>query len=143
MSKKNETMKLKMEDIENVLASVGVNDEVANPARYLATLMIGVDPREGTSRLYKFIKKISDRDDEPSFDEWLNIKEMVLHSGLYSRQFVSLETSADAAKTLIKYVYAKKRAVTIEDKTERTGGRATKLTPEEVDIFEENFLARL
>jgi len=113
-----------------------------NPVQYLAELMIGFDPRKRSGKLFKIIKACADEGRQPNDHEWQEIKDLVLYTDLYRLAPVTLDQSTEAAKKLIEFIHAKKRATTITEGESTLEALVAPLTEEEVDDFEQWLIER-
>jgi len=129
---KNETDTLR----EMIIDAVGEGSLVSEPAKFLAALMAGKDPRQKSSELYRLMKQINDDERQPNEDEWIEMKELVLYTDLYRPAPVSLDESAKAAKELMAYLHAKLRSTTVKGKIAHKHVVYKDLSPDEIEEFE-------
>lgn len=109
--------------IEDVCREYGVPD----PARWLATIMTGNDPRPMDAPIVEMIKKIVYREFEedeegdpfPDESEWAALVDHVLSSGLYAKARVPLQDSHKAAQKLMDFLHRQQKstAMTVKDAT--------------------------
>lgn len=123
-------------NIRKMIQSVCGDDLTAEPAKFLASLMAGRDPRERESDLYRLIKQIRDEERKPKKDEWTRICQMVLYTDLYRPVPVSLDESHKAARQLMEYLHAKKKSVSVRGKIAHKVYKVTDLSPDEIAEFE-------
>jgi len=121
-------------DLDGWLDESGTPD----PGRFLAMVMAGQDPRTGTdvSELWALVNQNADR--RPSKADWDRIVAIVLSDDRYQRDFVSSEESLKAAKTLMEFLYAKRKAIEVSGHVSSTV-RVVSLTPEQIELFNEKF----
>ena len=123
-------------NIRDMIYSVCGDGIAAEPAKFLASLMAGKDPRDKDSKLYQLIKQIRDEDRKPKRDEWITICNMVLATDLYRPVPVSLTDSHKAASQLMEYLHAKKKSVSIRGKIAHKHVMVKPLDPDEIEEFE-------
>lgn len=85
---------------------------VPTPGEFLASIMSGVDPRPRCPLLVHYVRQI--RDEVPQKDDWDFIRDLILDSGKYDKEPVTLEESIKAAEKLMDFLHAKLKAVEIQ-----------------------------
>lgn len=125
--------------VREAIEAICKDDILSEPAKFLASLMAGIDPRGKDSRLYRFIKQIRDEDRLPNDAEWRKLCNLVLSTDLYRPVPVGLADSHNAAKQLMEYLYGKKKAISVRGKVAHKHIVIKPLTPEEIETFEEWF----
>lgn len=122
--------------VREAIEAVCNDDILGEPAKFLASLMAGIDPRGKDSKLYRTIKQIRDEDRKPSNSEWRQICNLVLSTDMYRPVPVGLAESSQAAKQLMEYLYGKKKSVSVRGKVAHKHVILKPLTPDEIEEFE-------
>lgn len=110
-----------IQSLRKAIAGVCKHYQVPDPARWLATIMTGQDPRPLDAPILDMVRKIVYRefDEEggepfPDTAEWAELVEHVLSSGLYEKARVPLQESHKAAQKLMDFLHKNQKQVTAE-----------------------------
>lgn len=115
-------------------------DAPGDPAEFLAEVAAGRDPRAIKSSLYRLVKEIDEEGlDTPTPEDWDIIRFLVLESGLYKKQPVSLDVSMAAANKLIDFLHPKQKSVELDGKIDATVKVLPALSEEEIRAFNKVF----
>jgi hypothetical protein len=128
--------------IDGVCRAKGIPD----PARWLASIMAGRDPRPMETPLVEMMRKIVFRqfddppgDPMPTEDEWQAMVDHVLGSGLYDRAPVDLRASQAAATKLMDHLHSKRQEIRADISGVVGPREAIPLTTDEIHAFREMF----
>ena len=111
--------------------------EASDPLVFLEAVMNGQDPRR-LSDIYKLVLEVEDFcDGKPSDEDWAEIVDLVINR--YKYYTVSMNESAQAAKTLAEYLHAKRKNVEISGGAGSGSVSGNPLTEEEIELFKEKF----
>jgi hypothetical protein len=130
--KRNDSKEL-FAEIEQICKEGGVDE----PARFLASVMTGSDPREPVSPLYRMFLKIGE--DPPTPGQWRELRDLVLGDPAYKPTRVSFTASAKAAKSLLEYLHPKLKSTEVSARLSAAIGITAPLSPEDVQTFEDWF----
>lgn len=108
--------------------------DVPNPGEFLASIMAGVDPRPRRPLLHKLVERLDGY--PPEDDEWEDIEDLILNSGLYDKQPVDIKESISAADKLMDFLHAKLKAIEIQQEVSMSV-QVAPLTRKEAEMFEE------
>lgn len=143
MAEKYKTQLSQLEKLIKEVEDVATAEKGPAVGEFLASLMMGKDPRNIPSTLYLMIKRISMREWEggksfPTPEEWEMIVTEVLGSGNYEKASVDIEMSQRAAAELMKYLHAKMKSVEVSGNINNTHV-VTVLDGKDYDEFKERF----
>jgi hypothetical protein len=129
----------RLEELRNQVADLCSRTEVPEPGEFLASLMSGVDPRKRDPLLRSLVLAAvreagGDRSVPPSPEDWSDIADLVLDSGMYDSEPVPLETSYQAATKLMEYLHAKLKSVEVSADVNLSAA-VVPLTDEEIERF--------
>lgn len=109
--------------LRNAVSQACQHYGVPNPALFHAAVMAGKDPRPMEPPLVALVRKIAHREfDEdggdpfPTEDEWRDLEQEVLGSGLYTFAPVSLQESHKAAHKLMDFLHKNQKQITADIK---------------------------
>lgn len=129
-------MSKKLDKLRDSVAQLCKSTEVPEPGEFLTSLMGGLDPRPRSNLLHAYVSEITD--DRPSVEDWEFIRDIILGSGLYLHEPVSLDTSVKAAEKLMDFLHAKLKAIELQsDVTHQIN--VTPLTADEIRLFKETW----
>ena len=103
--------------LRNAIAGVCEYYKVPDPARWLAVLMTGQDPRPMEAPILDMVRREFDEEGGtpfPDHGEWGAIVDHVLSSGLYENARVPLQDSLKAAQKLMDFLHKHQKQVTAE-----------------------------
>lgn len=132
-------MSKRLDELRDKVSRLCERTEVPEPGEFLASLMSGTDPRKRDPLLRSLVLGVirgngGDRTVPPSPEDWSFIVDVVLDSGLYDDEPVTLETSYAAAKELMNYLNAKLKAIELSGEVDHNV-RVVPLTDEEIERF--------
>lgn len=125
------------EQLERTLLQLGIPSSMV----FLTSIMAGRDPRPMEAPIKEMVRKPhmefldgTRETPHPTDDEWLEISDHVLSSGLYDQARVGLRESVAAAKEVTKYTTATQKHETV---VQGSGGpvELPELTEAEVEVF--------
>lgn len=116
------------------------SEGVANPARFLAEVMAGKDPRNRVSRLWEIVTRAENENRRFTDAESEEIRGLVLSNDAYRGELVSLTESIKAAEKLCEYLYAKKKALEVSGHMTATVAVTEPLSVDEIKQLNEIFL---
>lgn len=121
-------------DLDTIIAEIeAACPEGETPARFLASVMAGIDPRADVSPLYRAV--LAAGEGVPSQAAWEEIRALVLKDPAYKPGRVGFKDSAKAARILLEYLYPKLRSTEVSATVSAVVGFSP-LTPDEVKTFE-------
>lgn len=121
-------------DLETIISEIeAACPEGETPARFLASVMAGIDPRADVSPLYRAV--LAAGEGVPSQAAWEEIRSLVLRDPAYKPGRVTFKDSAKAARVLLEYLYPKLKSTEVSATVSAVVG-VSALTPEEVKTFE-------
>lgn len=111
-------MSKRLDELRERVEALCSRVEVPEPGEFLAALMAGRDPRKRDPLLRSLVLAAvrdagGDRSVPPSPEDWSDIVDLVLDSGMYAEEPVPLETSYQAARGLMEYLHAKLKSVEV------------------------------
>lgn len=121
--KKEYTSAPDIQSLRKDIAEACERHQVPDPARWLASIMAGQDPRNMDAPIIDLIRKIEYRefDEEggtpfPDESEWRELVDHVLSSGLYEHARVPIGESHKAAQKLMEFLHKNQKSITAEIK---------------------------
>jgi len=138
MSKGKEDQNQLKEDIGEKIHTICAELNIPNPLEFTIQIMAGKDPRPITKehkRIVDLLEEIGDA--PPGKVKWKRLKRIVL--ALVEQRTTSLNMSTSAAKQLLEYSFAKKKAETLDVNLTTRREVVEPLTAKEIAAFEKKF----
>jgi len=132
-------MSKQLDKLRDEVSRLCERTDVPEPGEFLASLMSGTDPRPRSNLLFKYIKNIVDElgpEVPPTPDEWEFIVDIILNSGLYENEPVSLDVSVQSANKLMDFLHAKLKAIELNAEID-INARVVPLSDDEIKRFKE------
>ena len=135
-------------DLRQSVESICRKYKVPDPARFLASLMSGIDPRPVDAPIKQMIQQIVHQDSAdsdvfklrlPDEHEWKTIVAHVLKSGNYEHDTIGVQESLKAAQKLMDFLHKQQKSSVSDSDVSTLEYHISEITEDDVKRVKEIF----